>query len=219
MCRRRIVHLKTDREKIVVLNKLVAHYGIQYWWEDENRIKDWISMILIQQTTELNAKRALENLESYLSVDQLLEMDIEKLQELIRPAGFYRQKSNYIKELMQWFVKHGKDFNKFKAYSTDELRKELLTIKGVGPETADAMLLYIFERNVFIADTYAIRLFNRLGFGNYKTYAQLRNDFNHLAEAIPHELCKEWHAAIDVHGKAYGNSKNKLDESWLLNHN
>ena len=208
--------MKTDREKVAVLNKLVAHYGIQYWWEDENRIKDWVSMILIQQTTELNASRALNNLESYLSVDQLLEMDMEKLQELIRPAGFFRQKSDYIKGMMQWFVDHGKDFDKFKAYSTNELRKEVLTIKGVGPETADAMLLYIFERNVFIADTYAIRLFNRLGFGNYNTYAQLRKDFNHLAEAVPHELCKEWHAAIDVHGKSYRMAQGDLDERWLM---
>ncbi len=81
------------------------------------------------------------------------------------------------------------------------------------------MLLYIFERNVFIADTYAIRLFNRLEFGEYKTYAELKRDFNHLAEAAPpHQLCKEWHAAIDVHGKAYRLTKGELDESWLMNH-
>lgn len=208
--------MRTDREKVQVLNQLVAHYGVQYWWEDENRIKDWVSMILIQQTTERNAKRAIEKLDGFLTVNQLLEMDMETLQEKIRPAGFYRQKSLYIKELMEWFDRHGQDFEKFNIYPTDELRKELLNIKGVGPETADAMLLYIFERNVFIADTYAIRLFTRLGFGEYKTYASLRKEFNHLAEAVPHELCKEWHAAIDVHGKAYGLAKGNLDESWLI---
>ena len=105
--------MKTDSDKVQVLNKLVAHYGIQSWWEDENRIKDWVSMILIQQTTELNAKRALVNLEDYLSVDQLLEIKTEYLQELIRPAGFYRQKSVYIKELMEWFESHGREFKKF----------------------------------------------------------------------------------------------------------
>lgn len=208
--------MKLDKEKVQILNKLVAHYGVQNWWEDENRIKDWVSMILIHQTTSENSKKALKNLEGYLSVEKLLAIDFEKLQVLIRPAGFYRQKSIYIKELMHWFTLHGAEFNKFDTYSTEDLRKELLTIKGVGPETADAMLLYIFERNVFIADTYAMRLFNRLGFGDYKTYAQMRKDFNHLVQAIPHELCKEWHAAIDVHGKAYGKSGNTLDESWLV---
>jgi endonuclease-3 related protein len=207
---------KTDRNKFQVLNRLVAHYGIQNWWEDDNRIKDWVAMILIQQTTAENSKMALKNLEGYLSVGKLLDIEIEKLQKLIRPAGFYRQKSQYIKELMTWFSSHGADINKFKVYSTKDLRKELLTIKGVGPETADAMLLYIFERNVFIADTYAMRLFNRLGFGEYKTYAQMQKDFNHLVEGIPHNLCKEWHACIDVHGKAYGRSGNTLDESWLF---
>lgn len=207
--------MKTDKEKIRVLNKLVSHYGIQYWWEDENRIKDWVAMILIQRTTERNSHLALANLEGYFTANQLLEMPLEKLQELIRPAGFYKQKSVYIKELMAWYHGHGQSLKKFDYLSTDDIRKELLTIKGVGPETADAMLLYIFERNVFIADTYAIRLFNRLGFGEYTTYAEMRADFNHLAEAAPHNLAKEWHAAIDVHGKAYGRSRGLLDESWL----
>ena len=210
--------MKTDFDKIQVLNKLVAHYGIQNWWEDNNRIKDWVSMILIQQTTEKNAKRAIANLSGFLTVNQLLEMEIEALQDRIRPAGFYRQKSIYIKELIHWYDQHGQNLEKFSEFSTPELRKKLLSIKGVGPETADAMLLYIFERNVFIANTYAIRLFNRLGFGDYKNYAALRKDFNHLTEGVPHELCKEWHAAIDVHGKAFTSSKGTLDEAWLISH-
>ncbi|MGM0219817.1 endonuclease III domain-containing protein [Enterococcus sp. AZ126] len=207
--------MELDKEKLQVLNNLVSHYGFQYWWEDENRISDWVSMILIQQTTEKNAHKALGNLEPYLTVESLQEIELETLQELIRPAGFFTQKSNYIKALINWFISHGSDFDKFSAYSTDELRKELLTIKGVGSETADAMLLYIFERNVFIADQYAIRLFNRLGFGPYKTYEEMRKDFIHLTESIPHDLCKEWHAVIDVHGKHFNKDKN-MDESFLI---
>lgn len=207
--------MKSDKEKRQVLNNLVAHYGIQYWWEDENRISDWVSMILIQQTTEKNARKALKNLDSYLTIENLQEIELETLQELIRPAGFFTQKSNYIKALIDWFVSHGSDFDKFHAYSTEQLRKELLTIKGVGFETADAMLLYIFERNVFIADQYAIRLFNRLSFGPYKKYEDMRKDFIQLTEGIPHDLCKEWHAAIDVHGKHFGKDKN-MDETFLI---
>lgn len=207
--------MKTDSEKINVLNKLVSHYGVQNWWEDDNRIKDWVAMILIQRTTERNCNLALANLEGYFTANQLLEMDLETLQNLIHPAGFLKQKSVYIKELMEWYDGHEQSLEKFKGIPTESLRLELLTIKGVGPETADAMLLYIFERNVFIAATYAMRLFNRLGFGEYTTYAGLRKDFNYLAERVPHELGKEWHAAIDVHGKAFGRSKGTLDESWL----
>ncbi|MEI5993209.1 endonuclease III domain-containing protein [Candidatus Enterococcus mansonii] len=207
--------MKTDELKIQVLNRLVQHYGFQHWWEDENRLSDWVSMILIQQTTEKNAHQALSNLESYLTIEKLDSIELEKLQELIRPAGFFKQKSMYIKELIHWFMSHGSDFDKFYEYSTEELRKELLTIKGVGPETADAMLLYIFERNVFIADQYGIRLFNRLGFGPYKTYEEMRKDFIHLTESIPYKLCKEWHAVIDVHGKHFNKDKN-MDESFLI---
>jgi endonuclease-3 related protein len=208
--------MKSDQDKANVLNRLVDHYGKQYWWEAENRISDWLSMILIQQTTEKNAKKALANLEPFTEVKQLQEMDLKILEELIRPAGFYKQKSNYIKSLINWFILHGADLEKFESYSTETLRKELLTIKGVGQETADAMLLYIFERNVFIADQYAMRLFNRLGLGTYQTYLEMRQNFNQLVQKIPHDLCKEWHAVIDVHGKAYSASKGSLDESWLI---
>ena len=205
-----------ENQKIIqVLNRLVEHYGYQDWWEDENRVADWISMILIQQTTERNAKKALDNLEDYLTVQQLHQLSMEELQTLIRPAGFFKQKSLYIKALMQWFIHHGEDLTKFAAYETEELRKELLSIKGVGPETADAMLLYIFERNVFICDQYAMRLFARLGLGEYKTYPAMRKVVNPLVEGMPHKLCKEWHAAIDVHGKVFGANK-QLDESWLF---
>lgn len=207
--------MNDQKKKIQVLNKLVGHYGFQGWWESENRLADCLSMILIQQTKEQHAKCALKNLEPYLQVETLAVIPIEVLQELIYPAGFYKQKSQYIKAFIQWLTDHGGRFDKFEHYSTENLRKELLEIKGVGSETADAMLLYIFERKVFVADLYARRLFTRLGFGQYKNYEEMRKEFMPLAEKVPYDLCREWHAAIDVHGKAYRLTK-ELDETWLL---
>ena len=201
-------------QKIKVFNKLLAHYGKQYWWNDPNRITDWISMILIQQTTQENTEKALANLEGNLSVEALHAMELNTLQEYIRPAGFYKQKSTYIKALMEWYVAHGASLQKFEAIPTEELRKELLSIKGVGEETADAMLLYIFERKVFIADQYAIRLLNRLNLSTAQTYKALREECMPLVAEIPLETCQEWHAVIDVHGKAY--RKGFTDEQWLL---
>ena len=201
-------------QKIRVFNKLLAHYGKQYWWNDPNRITDWISMILIQQTTQQNTEKALANLESKLSVEALHAMKLNTLQEYIRPAGFYKQKSTYIKALIEWYVSHGASLQKFQAIPTEELRKELLSIKGVGEETADAMLLYIFERKVFIADQYAIRLLNRLNLSSAQTYKALREECMPLVAEIPLETCQEWHAVIDVHGKAY--RKGFTDEQWLL---
>ena len=201
-------------QKTKVFNKLLAHYGKQHWWNDPNRITDWISMILIQQTTQQNTEKALANLEGKLSVEALHAMELNTLQEYIRPAGFYKQKSTYIKALMEWYVSHGASLQKFKAIPTEELRKELLSIKGVGEETADAMLLYIFERKVFIADQYAIRLLNRLNLSTAQTYKALREECMPLVAEIPLETCQEWHAVIDVHGKAY--RKGFTDEQWLL---
>ncbi|MBF2518685.1 endonuclease III domain-containing protein [Listeria marthii] len=207
--------MNINEQKVQVLNNLVEHYGYQDWWEEENRLADWLSMILIQRTTEKNAKQALANLAPYLELDSLLKLDMAKLEELIYPAGFYKQKSIYIKALIKWFHGHGASLDKFQTYSTEDLRKELLGIKGVGEETADAMLLYIFERNVFIADLYARRLFTRLGFGEYKTYEQMREEFMPIVGKISHKLCKEWHSVIDVHGKYFCKDKT-MDETWLL---
>ena len=201
-------------QKTKVFNKLLAHYGKQYWWNDPNRITDWISMILIQQTTQENTEKALANLEGKLSVEALHAMELNTLQEYIRPAGFYKQKSTYIKALMEWYVAHGASLQKFEAIPTEELRKELLSIKGVGEETADAMLLYIFERKVFIADQYAIRLLNRLNLSTVQTYKALREECMPLVAEIPLETCQEWHAVIDVHGKAY--RRGFTDEQWLI---
>ena len=201
-------------QKTKVFNKLLVHYGKQYWWNDPNRITDWISMILIQQTTQQNTEKALANLEGNLSVEALHAMPLTTLQEYIRPAGFYKQKSTYIKALIEWYVSHGASLQKFQAIPTEELRKELLSIKGVGEETADAMLLYIFERKVFIADQYAIRLLNRLNLSSAQTYKALREECMPLVAEIPLETCQEWHAVIDVHGKAY--RRGFTDEQWLL---
>lgn len=208
--------MKTN-EKRKVLDRLVAHYGEQNWWSSENFIQDWVSMILIQQTTSLNANRALANLENYFDAKILLEMPLDELQELIRPAGFYKSKSQYIKNIMQFYLAHGGTLEAFEQIPTAELRKELLGIKGIGEETADASLLYIFQRKVFIADTYALRLFNRLGFGPYKTYREMRADFMPLVEAedVSVKLCQEWHAVIDEHGKNFRSQK-EFDESWLV---
>ncbi len=203
-----------DEHKLAILNQLMTHYGPQHWWEHENRLEDWVSMILVQQTTGINAEKAVANLAPYLTVTGLSELDMDELQRLIRPAGFYRQKSNYIKTLIAWYVAHGANLAAFKSTPTPDLRRELLAIKGVGAETADDMLLYIFERPVFIADTYARRLFNRLGFGPYQTYHQMQQEFDTLAAQQSFATCREWHAVIDEHGKAYRRDE-ALDESWI----
>ena len=206
--------MTADQQKIRVLNKLVEHYGHQNWWEDDNRLKDCVSMILIQQSTQQNVEKALLNLAPYFSLQQLEQLDIGTLETLIRPSGFFKQKAQYIKNLVAFFLAHGADLDAFEQFSTAELRQKLLAVKGVGSETADVMLLYIFNRKVFIADNYAMRLFQRLGWGEYKNYEAMKKAVNHLVDEISLKQCKEWHACIDVHGKTFRLNAG-LDESFL----
>lgn len=204
-----------DDKRLTVLNNLNAHYGPQHWWEQKNKIYVLVSMILIQRTTSLNVDKALKNLAGKLSVDDLRAMSLEDLQIAIQPAGFYKQKAGYIKNIMNWIFDHGNQIDNFIDIPTDELRKDILTIKGVGNETADVMLLYIFERKVFVADTYALRLFGRLDLGTFDSYMEMRNEFQHYTDNLNYQTVKEWHATIDEHGKRFRHDS-KMDESWLL---
>ncbi len=191
-------------------------YGEHDWWSDENPIKDLVSMILIQQTTEANAKRALEQLEGYLTTRALLAMPVEELQERIRPAGFFKQKSLYIRSVAEWADQFDGDFSRLAAIDTTSLRQELLSLKGVGNETADVILLYLCHRSVFVADQYAIRLFHRLGLSSSQDYMGLRQEYAEQIADWPIKDAQELHALIDEHGKRYRQAKGQLDEAWLM---
>ena len=158
------------QEKIQeTLLRLCEHYGEQNWWQSDNKIEDLVSTILIQRTTEKNAKLALAGLMDVMTVEGILALPLEELQERIRPAGFFKQKSQTIRGLLIWLREVG-GFEVLSKIGTEDLRKQLLELKGIGPETADALLLYLFDRPVFISDEYARRLFRRIGFGNFETY-------------------------------------------------
>ena len=204
---------KQDQRKIAILDRLVAHYGEQHWWEDENWVRDGVSMILIQQSTQENVEKALDNLAPYLSLNALRALSTDELQTRIRPAGFYKQKSAYLQNWLAFFAQHGDDLTAYARFSTPELRQMLLTVKGVGLETADCMLMYLFQRKAFVADAYARRLFARLGF-EYADYAKMQADFHHLTDHATLQECKEWHACIDIHGKHFRKGK-AGDEGFL----
>ena len=95
------------------------------------------------------------------------------------------------------------------------MARRFTELEGIGPETADALLLYLFARPVFISDEYARRLFRRLGFGNFDTYNEMHAVYSDVLEGLTLKQCQEIHAVIDEHGKAFSKSKGQLDESWL----
>lgn len=196
------------------LLRLCKHYGEQNWWQSDNKLEDLVSTILIQRTSEKNAKLALAGLMDVMTVEGILGLWLEDLQERIRPAGFFKQKSQTIRELLIWLRENG-GFEVLARIGTEDLRKQLLELKGIGPETADALLLYLFDRSVFISDEYARRLFRRLGFGNFDTYNEMHAVYCNVLEGLSLKQYQEIHAVIDEHGKVFRKSKGQLDESWL----
>jgi len=199
--------------RLVVLNNLQAHYGQQHWWQ-ANSLEDWLMMILIQRTNSRNVAKAVANLQPYLSVDKLLSLSLEELEELVRPAGFYRQKAQRIRDLLLWFQAQGGSFEEISRRPVEELRQTLLALNGIGPETADVMLMYTFNHKTFVADEYALRLFNRLKLGPYKGYEPMRQDFQDVLATATLDQAREWHALIDEHGKTQ--VRHAYDDSFLL---
>ena len=160
--------------------------------------------ILVQRTTWTNASRAIENLKSAgkLSRCAIREAVDEELQEIIRPAGFFRTKARKLRALSEFLGERYSDSLKVMSELPDgELRDQLLSIYGVGDETADDIMLYAFGRPSFVVDAYTRRIFGRLGLVDPKLkYGDIQTVFQ---DRIPRDvaLYNEYHALIVMHGK------------------
>ncbi len=192
-------------ELLKVYEALLESYGKQNWWPvDEEyhrkagsdpREEIVIGAILTQNTSWKNVEKALENLkrENLLSFEGVLKTPLEKLQELVRPSGYYRQKARRLKEV----AKALSPIDKVRTIP----REELLKVKGIGKETADAVLLYAGNRLFFVIDAYTKRIVNRV-WGMEGSYEELRKWFE---ENLPKdlEIYKEFHALLDEHAKRF----------------
>lgn len=198
--------MRSLRDKLLkVFDLLLEAYGEQRWWpvdKDYHKIEGSdpreeivIGAVLTQNTSWKNVEKALENLkrERSLSLKKIKGMSLEKLEKLIRPTGYYRQKAVYLKEV----AKRLDPVSKVESVS----REELLGIKGVGRETADAILLYAGGRPYFVIDTYTKRIVKRIldVEGNYEELRKLFED--NLPRDV--ELYKEFHALLDEHAKRF----------------
>ena len=110
--------------------RLCKHYVEQNWWQSDNKIEDLVSTILIQRTTEKNAKLALAGFMDVMTVEGILTLPLEELQERIRLAGFFKQKSQTIRRLLIWLREVG-GFKVLARIKTEDLRKQLLELKGI----------------------------------------------------------------------------------------
>ncbi len=199
------MNYSSKKNKILnIYNILLQHYGPQGWWpqngkyfpDNENKYEVILGAILTQNTSWKNVERALNNLrkKELINPDRILSISIDKLAELIKPSGYYNQKAKRIMEVTKAllpFLKKGKI----------PTREELLNIKGIGPETADSILLYAFHVPVFVIDAYTIRFLERLNLChkpcNYYEAQQLF--MNNLP--MDEKVYNEYHALLVKHCK------------------
>ena len=177
---------------------LFAHFGAQHWWPCQSGIRWEIiaGAILTQNTAWTNVEKAISNLlaADVMSPQKVLEIADAELQELIRPAGFFKQKCAYLKAMAQFVIEHESEFEKSDDVWT--LRKQLLAVKGVGRETADSILLYAFNKPIFVIDAYTWRVAERhLGLDGGVHYDVLQKTF---MDALPSDVTiyNEYHALI-----------------------
>lgn len=199
-----------------VYEALDAAYGPQHWWPAQNPFEAMVGAILTQNTAWTNVERALGKLAERVPLDaeSILGLDQAELADAIRPAGYFNVKARRLRAFCRGFLDAGA-MDGLAALDTPALRRALLAIHGVGPETADDMLLYVFERPVFVVDAYTRRLFARLGLlAGDEGYETVRSLFERaLGPDVP--VYNAYHALIVRHGKHVCRTKPSCAECCL----
>lgn len=147
-----------------IYNKLYGFFGPQRWWPADSAFEVMIGAILTQNTSWANAEKAIANLKKnkLLEASRLYGLSDARLALLIRSAGYYNVKTKRLKSFLEFFIKDYKASHKKMAQAdTMALREKLLSVKGIGPETADSILLYALGKPVFVVDAYTKRIFAR----------------------------------------------------------
>jgi len=187
-----------------IIRVLLKAYGPQHWWPGETRLEIIVGAVLTQNTNWLNVSHAMDRLREHglLAWEPLLASDDALLLECIRPAGVYRVKLRRLRALLAYLQPFGLDHPRFGELPVETLRAELLRVYGIGPETADSILLYGFERPAFVVDAFTRRMFGRLG-ATWAIRAQYDDVRARLMSAFPQDvaLYNEAHALIVRHSK------------------
>ncbi|MBU4255968.1 MAG: endonuclease III domain-containing protein, partial [Candidatus Thermoplasmatota archaeon] len=196
-----------------VYKRLIKHFGRQHWWPAETRFEVIVGAILTQNTSWKNVEKAILNLKKnkLLNCKKIANMNIRKLEKMIQPSGFYKQKAERLKRFCKYLDEsYDSDLNKFFDRNTDIVRNELLSLNGIGNETADSILLYAGEKPIFVIDAYTKRMCERTGIVNAKKYDELQSFFEkNLPKNI--EMYKEFHALIVELGKNFCRKKPGCD--------
>jgi len=212
--------MSTTEQLANIYDLLFERFGPQHWWPGETQFEIIIGAILTQNTNWANVEKAIANLKTAnaLSAQALYQMNHDELAALIKPAGYFNIKAKRLKSFLTWFFnEYGGLLENLEQLSTDRLREELLNIKGIGPETADSILLYTFDRPVFVVDAYTARVMTRHGLIETGCdYEQLQELFqSNLAEDV--KMFNEYHALLVRVGKEFCRPKARCNGCPLEN--
>ncbi len=189
-----------------IYQRLYEHFGPQNWWPAETPFEVCVGAILTQNTNWKNVEKAIKNLKerNLLEPLSLHRLPLESLYELLKPCGYFRVKAKRLKRFVDYLVERYQGrLELLKDRDPEELRRELLEIKGIGPETADSILLYALEKPVFVVDAYTKRILLRHGLCSEEaTYEEVKEVFE---KALPRDpkLFNEYHALLVACGKTY----------------
>ena len=187
---------------ITVFETLYGSYGPQHWWPGESLFEIMVGAVLTQNTAWTNVEKAIVNLVTHdrLDAERIVAARKDHLANWLRPSGYFNVKAERLKNFCRWYLDAG-GYTFLSGLETDELRQSLLGVNGVGPETADDILLYAFERPVFVIDAYTRRLFARLSlFAGDEPYDEMRLAIEKtLGPDVG--LFNEYHALIVRHAK------------------
>lgn len=192
------------QQLIQVFNLLCDNYGPQHWWPGDSPFEVIIGAILTQSAAWTNVEKAIYNLKkaNLLNPTSLRLISDDKLAKLIYPSGYYNAKARKIKALVEHLgtVHHCSLESLFSA-DIGSLRNELLSIHGIGPETADSIILYAANKPIFVIDAYTVRVVSRVGITpSHNCYDEFQALF---MDNLPHDsyLFNEYHALLVRHGK------------------
>jgi endonuclease-3 related protein len=203
--------MTTAKKFMQVFDRLYAAYGPQQWWPGDTPFEIMVGAVLTQNTSWTNVERGIENLKTNraLHPQTIIDTHHKRLASWLKPVGYFNVKAKRLKNYCSWYLAEG-ELKQLSRLETELLRENLLSVNGVGPETADDILLYAFERPVFVIDAYTRRLFARLGYvagdEDYETLRQIfEKELNRQTEKVP--LFNEYHALIVNHAKYFCKTK------------
>ncbi|MCK5708615.1 MAG: endonuclease [Candidatus Aureabacteria bacterium] len=212
---------KIKKKLTIIYEMLEKHFGFQNWWPGESPFEVIVGAILTQNTNWSNVEKAIDNLKNkdLLLPEKIFSIHEHELASLIRPSGYYNQKSKKIKYFINFFHDFfHMDIKKMKKIKKYVLRDLLLNVNGIGKETSDSILLYALGKKIFVIDAYTKRIFYRLGFlkNEKEEYDEVRLFFeNNLPLEL--KLYKDYHAQLVMLGKHHCKKTKPLCEECPLN--